>query len=66
MITVIQLTFLETYLMFGVWENCLYKLIQMFTYSKSYLKKHGTSNLSLAIANDRHWLELERNQIQKL
>ena len=38
----------------------------MFKCSKSNLKKHGTSNMSLVIANDGHWLGLERNEIQKL
>ena len=68
MITVLQLTFLETWNLFDVWgmRELLIQLIQMFTYSKSYLKKHGTSNMSLVIANDGHWLGLERNEIQKL
>ena len=67
MITVLQLTFLETWNLFNVrgMRKLLIRLIQMFTYSKSYLKKHRTLNMSLVIANDGHWLGLERNEIKK-
>ena len=68
MIAVLQLTFLETWNLFDVrgMRKLLIQLIQMFTYSKSYLKKHGASNMSLVITNNGHWLGLERNEIQKL
>ena len=68
MINVLQLTFLEAWNLFHVrgMIELLIQLIQMFTYSKSYLKKHGTSNMSLVTANDEQWLGLERNEIQKL
>ena len=67
MIIVLQLTFLETWNLFDVrgMRELLIQLIQMFTYSKSYLKKHRTLNMSLVIANDGHWLGLERNEIKK-
>ena len=67
MITVLQLTFLETWNLFDVrgMREFQIQLIQMFPYSKSYLKKHCTSNMSLVFANDGHWLGLERNEIQK-
>ena len=38
----------------------------MSMFSKSYLKEHGTSNITLDNDNDGDWLGLEENGIQKL
>ena len=38
----------------------------MFIFSKSYLKEHGTSNMTLDNANDGDWLGLKENDILKL